>query len=190
MDTKDGNYENEKTSYYDNEGEFLDIDGFFEDTFGDLSPEQYQLAMERIKEDTKDIEMGGTTKPNLARVTSYLESVGIQTEDPSQAKDISIVRVLKLLPGLNTLRATEKQEYVKDLFYRTVLSYILDDNRDFYRESVTVKDGDNEYTTTFDQHMRDSGAALNIQRHVDKTEMGLVLYYVKELFTKYYLENR
>lgn len=190
MDKTDSNFENGKTTYFEQDGQFLDIDSFFEDTFGDLPPEEYKLAMEKLQTDTEEIEMGSTTKSNLARITTYLESMEIQTEDVSQAKDISIVRVLKLLPGINMLRESEREEYVKDLFFRTVLSYTLDDLKDFSRKPVTVKTEDGEYTTTYDQHMRNTGAALNIQRHVDKEEMGVVLYYVKELFTKYYLENR
>lgn len=64
-----------------------------------------------IKEETANIEMGSTTKSDLDRSTNYLASLGIETQDESQAKDISILRVLKMLPGLSALTDEEIKNF-------------------------------------------------------------------------------
>lgn len=174
MDPKDTNIENKRGSYFDEETQSIDFHSFYEDIFLGYNPEQLKVAMDRIKEETANIEMGSTTKSNLDRSTNYLASLGIETQDESQAKDISILRVLKMLPGLSALTDEEIKNFLPELIKR----YTLSSEEEYVRE--TINNG-----MTLDQHMRVHGSPINIQKHITISEMGSVLGKVRDILQMY-----
>lgn len=185
MDPKDTNFEQKRESYFDEEIQVVDYESFYEEVFQIHTPEQLQIAADRIKEETSNIDMGSTTKTNLEKCKEYLSSFGIETQDESQAKDISILRVLKMIPGFFSLQENESEEYIVGLMINTINSYVLSQDKEFYRDLVTVGVGEATRIYTLDQHMRENGSAINIQRHIKDVEMGRVLAYVRDIVEQY-----
>lgn len=185
MDPKDTNFEQKRESYFDEEIQVVDYESFYEEVFQIHTPEQLQIAADRIKEETSNIDMGSTTKTNLEKCKEYLSSFGIETQDESQAKDISILRVLKMIPGFFSLQENESEEYIVGLMINTINSYVLNQDKEFYRDLVTVGVGEATRIYTLDQHMRENGSAINIQRHIKDVEMGRVLAYVRDIVEQY-----
>ncbi|PKN02884.1 hypothetical protein CVU76_02560 [Candidatus Dojkabacteria bacterium HGW-Dojkabacteria-1] len=185
MDPKDTNFEQKRESYFDEEIQVVDYEAFYADLFQRHTPEQLQIATDRIKEETSNIEMGSTTKSNLERCETFLSGLEIDTKDNSQARDISILRVLKMVPGLCSLQENESEEFIIGLMMNTIHSYVLGKEKEFYRDLVTVNAEGTKRIYTYDQHMRENGCAINIQRNITDVEMGRVLAHVRDIVEQY-----
>ena len=170
MELKDNNFASRDT-YYEHERDNIDYEAFLEDTFYSLPPEIVQFALENIEKETSSFPMGSTTEQTLKSFTEYLKSKDIETADLSQATDVTTVRVLKSLKGI--YNADSKEEALL-ILHVISSSYILKGDAALERE--VLKNG-----LTLDQHMRENNAPRNIQRHVNKQEMGIVLANVRHL---------
>lgn len=159
------------------------VEAFLTDTFAGKNEKEINDAMDRIKEETKDIPMGTTTEKALNQCTEFLKEKGIETEDNSQAIDICTLRVLKMMPGMFDLQKgdSKKIEFLTVVLSQLVQLYILPEQSNILRARATGSNGVN----SLDQHMRINGAPMNIQRHVSDEEMGIVLAYVRFLVKGY-----
>lgn len=173
MELKDNSFEFRDT-YYEHDTEGIDYDAFLEDTIYSLTPELVQTALENIERETSSFHMGSTTEKTLDSFTEYLKSKDIESGDLSQAIDTTTVRVLKSLKGIYN---TESKEEALLILNTICSSYIL--KGDSMLERTLLKNG-----LTLDQHMRENGAPRNIQRHVNREEMGISLANVRYIFNQ------
>ena len=162
--------------------EILNSDQLLKETIFVENPLIFEIT-NSIKEDTAHIEMGGTTAKNLSACSECLKFIGIETEDPSKALDICTLRVLKLLPGIKIISGLEGKNYAEFVFSNLVNQYILPPEKEYLR--IKEPHGDTFPPTTIDQIMRQTGAAVNIQRHITEAEMRKVFVYVRDIFSIY-----
>lgn len=126
-----------------------------------------------VERETKHIKMGSTSPNNLSACSEYLRSKGVETKDPSGAIDLSILRVLKLLPGIEKISGNGI-DFSKYIFSNLVNEYVLPPEKQYLRARI--------YNSTLDQIMREKGAPVNIQRHITKQEMMSVLLWVEQIY--------
>ena len=162
--------------------EIINSDQLLEQTIFSENPLIHEIT-DSIKKDTTHIEMGDTTKTNLFVCSDYLKFEGIRTNDPSKALDICTLRVLKLLPGINIISSLEGKKYTEFVFSNLVNQYILPLEKEYLR--IKEAHGDTFPLTTIDQIMRQTGAAVNIRRHITEEEMRQVFGYVRDIFSNY-----
>lgn len=171
------NSELEKPETYYNESEReIDYSKFLADTIEleSETPEIIEQAILLMESETQKFSTGGTTPDALKAVNEYLLSNGIDLKDPSRAYDMTVIRMLKSLKGTHELEYYERYENL----YAVSLEYILEGPKRKFRSRL-------ENGKTRDQHQRENNAAINIQRHVIKEELGLCLPYVRDLFLQY-----
>jgi len=171
MELKEDNFEFRDT-YYTHERDSIDYESFLEDTLYSLPPEIVKHGLDNIERETSGFQMGSTTEKSLDSFTEYLRSKDIETNDLSQAIDTTTIRVLKSLKGIYNVTSNEESLLILNVICS---SYIL--KGDSVLERSLLKNG-----LTLDQHMRENGAPRNIQRHVNKEEMGTVLANVRDIF--------
>lgn len=176
-----------ETYYSNNRSDGLDIhsiNSFIDDTYAEATQEDIKEAMGRIELETEHIKMGTTNEKALSECTVFLKDKGIETGDLSKALDISALRVLKMMPGIHDLKFVPEGENhpIKcNILLDLICTYIISEEEQFLRYTVTGSEGE----TTLDQHMRIYGAPVNIQRHITKKEMGIVLAYVRDIVRGY-----
>lgn len=172
----------QQVTYYSEKTNFLDLEQFIQDTLGSKSVEELKPVMEEIKEETKHVGMGSTTEKNLEQCRTFLLGKNLDTQDPSYAIDISTVRVLKMLPGINLLRQAEyAEEYAVGVFHALIQQFILPKDEEYIRMPVNIPGK----VRTLDQHMREEESPFNIQRHISRKEMGNVLVNIRNIFNQY-----
>ncbi len=181
-DLKDQSFEKPRETYYNETTGSLDFDSFLDDTFAEYTVEDLIPAMEAIERETSVVKVGSTEEENLKSSTEYQASTGVETGDKSQAVDITTRRVLKQLPAINISREDPRgNELAFVLLFATVRLNILPEEETFLRRKLTTRFGE----LPFDQLSREMGKPLNIQRHVNMEEMGVVLGYVRDIFNQY-----
>jgi hypothetical protein len=173
MELRDNNFGSRET-YYTYERDNIDYESFLEDTLYSLPPEIVQHGLENIEKETSSFPIGSTTEKTLDSFTEYLRSKDVETNDLSQAIDATTVRILKSLKGIYNSASNEEALLI---LHVVCSSYILRGEAALERE--LLKNG-----LTLDQHMRENNAPRNIQRHVNKEEMGRALANVVYIFNQ------